>query len=228
MGARVLSLGFRVLNFMYFQSETQNSKPETVTAIKKITTLQKKISRQVLETALTYLPQEKQEELQVITTKIAEMIAPEMIILFGSYARNEWIEDSYVEDGITYEYQSDYDLLVVVKDERKVKPGTGKKIRRKIRKTDACDTPVSLIFHSLDYLNQELEEGSYFFSDLKKEGIAIYNPKEIKLAEAKELSPKHRQHKEFRISDFEFRTVCLETRDSKLKIRFDRPMTWKN
>jgi HEPN domain-containing protein len=105
------------------------------------------------------------------------------------------VEDSYVEDGITYEYQSDYDLLVVVKDERKVKPGTGKKIRRKIRKTDACDTPVSLIFHSLDYLNQELEDGSYFFSDIKKEGIAIYNPKEIKLAEAKELSPKQRQGK---------------------------------
>ncbi len=87
--------------------------------------MQKKFSRQGLETALTYLPKEKQEELQIIIAKIAEMIAPEMIVLFGSYARNEWVEDSYVEDGITYEYQSDYDLLVVVEDERKVKPGTG-------------------------------------------------------------------------------------------------------
>jgi hypothetical protein len=40
-GARVLSLGFRVLNFAYFQSETLNSKLETVSPIKKITTLQK-------------------------------------------------------------------------------------------------------------------------------------------------------------------------------------------
>ena len=40
-----------------------------------------------------------------------------MIILFGSYARGDWVEDTYVEDAITYEYKSDYDILVISQNE---------------------------------------------------------------------------------------------------------------
>ena len=35
-----------------------------------------------------------------------------MIILFGSYARNEWVEEKYDEEH--YKYQSDFDILVIV------------------------------------------------------------------------------------------------------------------
>ena len=31
-----------------------------------------------------------------------------MIILFGSYAKGTWVVDSYMEDHITYSYQSDF------------------------------------------------------------------------------------------------------------------------
>lgn len=34
-----------------------------------------------------------------------------MIILFGSYARGNWAQDEYIEQGITYSYQSDLDKL---------------------------------------------------------------------------------------------------------------------
>jgi len=40
-----------------------------------------------------------------------------MVILFGSYATGKWVEDRYIEKGITYEYRSDYDLLVVLTHE---------------------------------------------------------------------------------------------------------------
>jgi len=36
-----------------------------------------------------------------------------MLILFGSYVRGDWVRDRYVEDGVTYTYESDFDLLVV-------------------------------------------------------------------------------------------------------------------
>jgi len=40
-----------------------------------------------------------------------------MIILFGSYARGEWVED-YQEN---YEYISDYDILVITADRKTAK-----------------------------------------------------------------------------------------------------------
>ena len=38
-----------------------------------------------------------------------------MIILFGSYARGDWVSDEYTEGHITYSYQSDLDIMVVLK-----------------------------------------------------------------------------------------------------------------
>ena len=66
------------------------------------------------------LPPAKLEELAMIKQLILERFEKEnhdfkleKIILFGSYARGKWVEDSYVQAGITYEYKSDFDMLVV-------------------------------------------------------------------------------------------------------------------
>ncbi|TRX57799.1 nucleotidyltransferase domain-containing protein, partial [Fulvivirga sp. M361] len=53
--------------------------------------------------ALHQLPFTKQEELQNITKLLSSMKKVEMVILFGSYARGEYVEDTYVEKGILYE-----------------------------------------------------------------------------------------------------------------------------
>ena len=65
--------------------------------------------------ALQKLPLTKQEELQRLTDLLSSYKEVEMVILFGSYARGEYVEDTYVEKGILYEYKSDYDLLVVTR-----------------------------------------------------------------------------------------------------------------
>lgn len=49
-----------------------------------------------------------------------------MIILFGSYARGKYVEDRYISQGITYEYISDYDFLVVTKNNPEKSYCTGK------------------------------------------------------------------------------------------------------
>ena len=64
-----------------------------------------------MKTSLSHLPLEKQEALTLIQEIIRSHVQAEMIILFGSYATGKWVEDRYVEDGITYEYQSDFDIL---------------------------------------------------------------------------------------------------------------------
>ena len=77
-----------------------------------------------MKTSLDQLPQpppaSKQKELARVQDIIVNRFQAEehifkleKIILFGSYARGTWVEDGYVKDGITYEYKSDFDILVV-------------------------------------------------------------------------------------------------------------------
>ena len=98
------------------------------------------------------------------------------------------------KNGILYEYKSDYDLLVVTRnDDLKA----NFKIETRVDELQAIrmvKTPVSLIFHSGKHLNQALREGNYFFKDIKKEGIVLYdtgtvtlqNPKKLTVEEARQ------------------------------------------
>lgn len=142
------------------------------------------------------MPVEKQSELKEIVSYITEKNSVEMIILFGSHARGDWVEDKYQENGTTYEYKSDYDLLVVVEDEEKAsrhKPA--KKLRHKIRRNVDTDTPLNIIYHGIDYLNSEIEDGNYFFTDILKEGIQLYHNKKYVLSKPKQLNKQDRVNK---------------------------------
>ncbi|MHC4500756.1 MAG: nucleotidyltransferase domain-containing protein, partial [Planctomycetota bacterium] len=72
-----------------------------------------------MKKSLSYLPKHKRDELRLIVQRIREAVEQtEMIILFGSYARDEWVEEVYTERHVTYEYKSDFDILVVVEDHK--------------------------------------------------------------------------------------------------------------
>jgi len=49
-----------------------------------------------MKTRLDILPKDKQEELHRVVEIIREEFKPKMIILFGSHARGNWIEDAYI------------------------------------------------------------------------------------------------------------------------------------
>jgi predicted nucleotidyltransferase len=74
-----------------------------------------------MKTSLDHLPEYKQRQLKEITDIIVKAVDPDKVILFGSHATGRWVERRYTEGGITYEYMSDYDILVITKqgDERK-------------------------------------------------------------------------------------------------------------
>ena len=149
-----------------------------------------------MKRSIRHLPPEKQHELNEIVSYVVESRSVEMIILFGSYARGDWVEDKYIENGTTYEYKSDYDLLFVVDSEEKAhRYKAAKKLKQKILKKVELSTSVNVIYHGIDYLNAELEEGSYFFTDILKEGIRLYHSKRFVLSKPKPLSLEDRIEK---------------------------------
>lgn len=79
------------------------------------------LSKEKMNTSLSHLPEYKQSQLREITEIIVKAVDPEQVILFGSHATGRWVEHRYSREGITYEYISDYDILVITRmgDERK-------------------------------------------------------------------------------------------------------------
>lgn len=142
------------------------------------------------------LPKSKQEELELLTQQLSTFKEVEMVILFGSHARGNWVEDKYVEKGITYEYRSDFDILVALTHEDlKQKFRIEGKIKQELVDTGKVTTPVSLIFHGIKQLNASLTQGNYFFKDIKEEGIVLYDSEKFKLATPKKLTPEQYRQK---------------------------------
>lgn len=128
-----------------------------------------------------------------------------MIILFGSYARGDWVSDEYTEGHITYSYQSDLDIMVVLKKGKHIayaEPRIEKRLERELVHDLFSKKPwITLIFESINYVNRQLENGRYFYSDIKKEGVLLYDSGDFTLSEAKELS--FEQRREIAKEDFE-------------------------
>jgi len=146
-----------------------------------------------MKDSLAKLSERKRAELARIVSIIRDM-APktEMIILFGSYARGNAVQDVTVDGHTTYEYSSDFDILVIVKSQSLADQiDLWYDIEDKAGKLPV-QTPVTLIAHDIGYVNAQLEKGQYFFSDIKAEGIILYDSKNCQLSEAKPLTAKQR------------------------------------
>ena len=143
---------------------------------------------------LSHLPKEKQQELTDVTGLLKSCKGVEKVILFGSYARGEQVEDLYSEKGTTYEYKSDFDILVVTTHDDL---GNNHKIEDKVEKelSGKVLTTINLIFHSIKHLNQSLSMGNYFFQDIKKEGITLYDTRRFTLQQPKKLTPTEAKQK---------------------------------
>ena len=66
-----------------------------------------------MKKSLAHLPQEKQDELELIRDIILDIVPQaEMIFLFGSYARGDWVDGPHVQGRgrLTIRKRSDYDI----------------------------------------------------------------------------------------------------------------------
>lgn len=106
------------------------------------------------------------------------------IILFGSYSRDDWVDEP--ENG----YQSDFDLLVIVSHEDLTDiAGYWYIAEDKILHDPAVQRPVNIIVHTLDEVNKALERGEYFWVDIVRDGVVLYELPHHALAAPKPLTP---------------------------------------
>ncbi len=137
-----------------------------------------------------HLPPHKQDELNRIVAAIRERHDVEMVILFGSHARGDWVEDRYVEDHITYEYRSDFDILVIVADKTTERDVNFDSDLKQTLEPAENGTRVNYIVHTIQHVNQMLAERRFFFMDILKEGYLLHDSARFKLARPpKELPP---------------------------------------
>ncbi len=137
-----------------------------------------------------HLPQRKLDELKRVVAEIRARHDVEMVILFGSHARGNWVEDAYEEDDIHYEYQSDFDILIVMADKAGERDVAHDTALIEALLPGQTGTRVNYIVHTIQYINQMLSERRYFFMDILKEGYQLYDSGRYKLARPpKELPP---------------------------------------
>ncbi|HEX2569523.1 MAG TPA: HEPN domain-containing protein [Polyangia bacterium] len=137
---------------------------------------------EMLNASLDHLPEERRERLRTITQALVDFVPLEFLILFGSHARGDWVEDR--ETG----YTSDFDFLAVVESETVASDLSLWSEATARARALAGGIPVQLIAHDLRYLNAEIRLGNYFFVDILREGVLLYDSRRFQLARPKALT----------------------------------------
>jgi predicted nucleotidyltransferase/HEPN domain-containing protein len=138
-----------------------------------------------MRTDLDHLPEPQQDELRrIVAVLIAEFEKAVAggtqpfrksaqilkIILFGSYARGDWV------DAPRNGYQSDFDLLVIVGHEKLTEIADYWYVAEdRILRDETIPRTVNIIVHTLQEVNGALASGQYFFTDIARDGIALYD-----------------------------------------------------
>lgn len=156
-----------------------------------------------MKTDLDHLPGRKQRDIQRIVeiifaefeeaTKLATQKWKKQgrilkIILYGSHARGDWVADPVGG------YFSDYDILVVVNDERLLELGeiwthVDDRLVREHAVAKRLSAEVGLIAHTMQDVNFQLSRGRPFFIDIVRDGIALYDLDDRAFDKPQPLSP---------------------------------------
>lgn len=139
-----------------------------------------------LSRALEILHEEFEDALKDGTAEFKKRGRILKIILFGSYAKGGWVDEPFTMKG----YRSDFDLLIIVNNRKLCDFAEyWYKAADRLIRDPAIQTPVSFIVHSRREVNAYLREGQFFFSDIRKEGIVLYEIDDEQLPEPKPLTP---------------------------------------
>ena len=178
-----------------------------------------------MKNSINFLPERKQNDLRELVGLIRDEVRDVvMIILYGSYAKNTYVEcDERRDFGVKTYYTSDYDLLVVTKKRLGVREGTVA-TRVNARFMDGRDnefqTRPQLINESVSKLNDALSEGRYFYVEILAQGIMLYDsgeyrlatPRELDYAEIKEMAEAYYKDKYSDAEDFLFHAKIAQER----------------
>ena len=156
-----------------------------------------------MRTDLDHLPPRKQRDLERVVRILFEEFEQIIgratqdwkkrgrilkLILYGSHARGDWVEDR------ASGYSSDYDILVVVNDARLTDPidywsNANDRLLDEELITKRIGAPVNFIVHDLADVNDQLSCGRPFFADIIRDGVALYEAGGFPLARPRKLPP---------------------------------------
>jgi predicted nucleotidyltransferase/HEPN domain-containing protein len=155
----------------------------------------------MMKTSLDHLPPNKQRELVRVVEILLEELEDALkgssaefkkkgrvlkAILFGSYARGDWVDEPHTMKG----YRSDFDILVIVNNRKLTDFATyWYKASDRLLRDRGVSTQVGLIVHSRREVNTALRQGQYFFSEIRRQGIVLYELDDEPLPEPKPQSP---------------------------------------
>jgi predicted nucleotidyltransferase/HEPN domain-containing protein len=153
-----------------------------------------------MKSSLEHLPEQKQRELARVVEIIHEEFEDALkgseaefkkkgriwkIILFGSYARGTWVEEPHTTKG----YRSDYDILIIVNTRKLTDPKYWYAAKDRLMHDSGIKTLVGIIVHSRREVGDHLHKGQHFFSDIRRDGIVLYELDDESLPEPKPMSP---------------------------------------
>lgn len=147
-----------------------------------------------MKNSIDFLPERKQRDLRELVALIRKEIKDVvMVILYGSYAKNSYVEcDERHDFGVKTFYISDYDILIVTKKRLGGKESTVEsRIRAEFLETKnnrEFYTRPQFINESIKGLNNALSEGHYFYVDILTQGVVLYDSGEYQLATPRELN----------------------------------------
>lgn len=144
-----------------------------------------------MKKSIAYLQKKKQEDLYFIVNEIKKRLPQtEMVILYGSYARDEYVDfDERKEFGIITSFRSDYDVLVVTSGISDKNAGQKlDNVENTYYKDPESQTPLQFINEDIKTLNKLIEEGRYFYTQIKQEGVILYDSGKFKLARRRKLN----------------------------------------
>ena len=146
----------------------------------------------IMRRSTRFLPENKRQDLRQLVGLIREHIKEVgMIVLFGSYAKNKYVDyDQRIEFGVPTYYMSDYDILILTRKEiGAVKYSLFSKIKDRFfeDKNRPFHTHPQFINYGIDDFNYALSKAHYFETEIKRDGIILYDSGEYTLARRRKL-----------------------------------------
>lgn len=145
-----------------------------------------------MKRSIGFLPENKRQDLQQLVDLIRTHIKDVgMVILFGSYAKNKYVDyDQRIEFGTPTYYMSDYDLLVLTRKEiGAIQYSLYAKIKDRFfeNKNRPFHTHPQFINYGINEFNHALTKAHYFETESKRDGILLYDSGLYKLARRRKL-----------------------------------------
>ena len=147
----------------------------------------------VMKKSVNFLPENKRNDLKQLVELVCQNIKDVgMVILYGSYARNTYVDyDQRIEFGVPTYFMSDYDIVILT---RKPIGAIEYSLYDKIadaffqHKNRPFHTKPQFINYGIDDFYYALTKAHYFETEIKRQGIILYDSGDYKLARRRKLN----------------------------------------